>query len=185
RRGACAHERPPGSGVHVPPKDAAGGAGSVGGVFGSGCAGLWARRDRPRPRNDRGPAAAPRALGALLGRVGRARPTLLELDAPAGLLELGLELLGLVAVEDLLDGLGSLVDERLGLLQAQAGRRADDLDDLDLLVAGRGEHDVDGARLLLGRGVAAATAGGRCGRCDGRRGDAELLLERLDALGEL
>src|SRR5213082_1970770 len=37
----------------------------------------------------------------------------------------------------------ALVDEGLGLLEAQAGGRADDLDDLDLLVAGRGEDDVD------------------------------------------
>src|SRR4051812_27833059 len=106
---------------------------------------------------------------------------LLDLDGAAGLLELGLELVGLVALDALLDGLRSLVDERLGLLQAQAGRRADDLDDLDLLVAGRGEDDVDGARLLLGRGVATAASAGRRGGRDSGRGDAELLLERLDA----
>src|SRR3954470_22549359 len=110
---------------------------------------------------------------------------LLQLDGAAGLLELGLELVGLLALDALLDGLGGLVDERLGLLEAQAGRRADDLDDLDLLVAGRGEDDVDGARLLLGGSVATAATGGRSGRGDGRRGDAELFLERLDALAEL
>jgi hypothetical protein len=43
---------------------------------------------------------------------------LLQLDAAAGLLELALELLGLVALDALLDGLRRLVDERLGLLQA-------------------------------------------------------------------
>src|SRR5947207_15637547 len=64
---------------------------------------------------------------------------LLDLDAAAGLLELGLELVGLVLLDALLDGLRGLVDKRLGLLQAQAGRRADDLDDLDLLVAGGGQ----------------------------------------------
>src|SRR3712207_7366423 len=36
--------------------------------------------------------------------------------------------------------LGGLVDERLGLLEAEAGRGAHDLDDLDLLVAGRSEE---------------------------------------------
>ena len=111
------------------------------------------------------------------------RRGLLDLDGGAGLLELLLELVGLVALDALLDGLGGLVDERLGLLEAQAGRGAHDLDDLDLLVAGAGEDDVDGRGLLLGRGAVAAAAGGRGGRGDGRRRDAELLLERLDALG--
>src|SRR3954453_21601597 len=102
---------------------------------------------------------------------------LLDLDARAGLLELGLELVGLVALDALLDGLGRIVDERLGLLEAEAGRRAGDLDDLDLLVAGSGEDDVDRrARLFLG-GAAAVTAGGRGGRGDRGRRDAELLLE--------
>src|SRR3954453_971894 len=110
---------------------------------------------------------------------------LLELDACAGFLELGLELVGLVALDAFLDGLRGLVDEGLGLLQAQAGRRADDLDDLDLLVAGRGEDDVDGRGLLLGRSVATAATGGRGGPGAARRGDPERLLERLDALREL
>src|SRR4051812_30845370 len=73
---------------------------------------------------------------------------LFDLDEAAGLFEVGLELLGLVAVDALLDGLRGLVDERLGLLEAQAGGGADDLDDLDLLVAGAGEDDVE-RRLLL------------------------------------
>src|SRR3954466_788461 len=117
------------------------------------------------------------------GRVPSA--TLLDLDAASSFLEVGLELVGLLALDALLDGARGLVDEGLGLLQAEAGRRADDLDDLDLLVAGRGEDDVDGRGLLLGRSVATAATGGRGGRGDGRRGDAELLLERLDALREL
>src|SRR5690348_13098817 len=108
---------------------------------------------------------------------------LLDLDAAAGLFELGLQLVGLVALDALLDGLRSLVDERLGLLEAQAGRRADDLDDLDLLVAGCGQDDVDRGGLLLGRGAVSAAAAGSRGRGrDCRRGNAELLLERLDAL---
>src|SRR3954452_14885985 len=124
---------------------------------------------------------------------GRSRPflsialteELLELDRPAGLLELGLQLVGLVALDALLDGLGSLVDQGLGLLQTEAGRRADDLDDLDLLVARAGQDDVDGRRLLLGRGAISAAGRGRGRRRDGRRRHAELLLERLDALAEL
>src|SRR3954452_25509642 len=92
---------------------------------------------------------------------------LLDLDGAAGLLELALELVGLLALDALLDGLRSLVDERLGLLEAKAGGRADDLDDLDLLVAGAGQDDVEGG-LLLGALAPAAVTAARCGR---RRGD--------------
>src|SRR3954447_5970553 len=108
---------------------------------------------------------------------------LLELDLAAGLLEIGLQLVGLLALEALLDGLRGRVDERLGLLEPEPGRRANGLDDLDLLVAGSGEHHVDRGRLLLGclRTVRRHRGGSR----NGRRRDAELLLERLDALGEL
>src|SRR4051794_6916703 len=130
------------------------------------------------PQRRRAPRRAP--FGSC-----RVRRSLLDLHAPAGLFDLGLELLGLVALDALLDGLGRLVDEGLGLLEAEAGRRADDLDDLDLLVAGGREDDVDGARLLLRRaGVTAAAGGGRGGDRRGGR-DAELLLERLDALAQL
>src|SRR3954452_8991071 len=119
-------------------------------------------------------------------RTGSVPVELLEFDARSGLFELGLQLVGLVALDALLDGLRCLVHEGLGLLQAQAGRRADDLDDLDLLVAGAGEDDVDRGGLLLGRCPVAATAArGRSRSGDGRRRHAELLLERLDALGEL
>src|SRR3954447_16195817 len=137
-----------------------------------------ARRDGVETTEGRPPGAPPRA--AVLSMA-----SLLELDAPAGLLELGLELLGLVALDALLDGLGRLVDEGLGLLEAEAGRRADDLDDLDLLVARGGQDDVDrGGDLLLGGAVTATGAGGRRGG-HGLGRDAELLLERLDALREL
>src|SRR5215213_4082528 len=105
------------------------------------------------------------------------RRRLLDLDEAAGLFELGLELLGLVAVDALLDGLRGLVDERLGLLEAQAGGRADDLDDLDLLVAGAREDDVERRLLLLRLGrVAAAAGAGRRRRRHRRRGDTEGLL---------
>ena len=42
-------------------------------------------------------------------------------------------------------GLGGLVDQRLGLLEPEAGGRTHDLDHLDLLVAGPGEDHVEGA----------------------------------------
>src|SRR5215210_1786468 len=136
-------------------------------------------------------ALAPRAPASCrreLGRVPSATLDLLDLHPGAGLLEFRLELVGLLAVDALLDGLGRLVDERLGLLEAEAGRRADDLDDLDLLVAGAGEDHVERGLLLGLRAVAVGAGGSRAGRGGGgdrRRRDAELLLERLDALGEL
>src|SRR4051812_22808782 len=111
---------------------------------------------------------------------------LLDLDGAAGLLELRLELVGLFLLDALLDGLRGLVDKRLGLLEAKAGGRADDLDDLDLLVARGGQDDVEGGLLLLAAAVSGScAAGGRSRGRDGRRRHAELLLERLDALAEL
>src|SRR5690606_8769334 len=124
----------------------------------------WTRALAPRAPRD-GPAGSPRRL--------------LDLDGAAGLLELGLELLGLLAVDALLDRAGRAVDQRLGLLEAEAGGRAHRLDHGHLLVAGAGEDHVDGAT-LLSAAFLAATAAGR-GRSRGRRGDrgrrdAELLL---------
>src|SRR2546429_565853 len=62
------------------------------------------RRRRPRP---------PRAPPAVL----------LDLDRASGLFELAPELVGLFALDALLDGLRGLVDQGLGLLRAHAGRR--------------------------------------------------------------
>src|SRR3954452_7740228 len=148
----------------VPPEDAGAEERSIGGGLRSRVATTKGAPVRDAPRDD-----------VALSR------ELLQLDARAGLLELALELVRLVALDALLDGLRGLVDERLGLLQAQAGRRADDLDHLDLLVARGRQDDVDRGRLLLGRGaVAAAAGGGRSGGRDCRGGHAELLLEGLD-----
>src|SRR5215210_4136267 len=115
------------------------------------------------------------------------RPDLLQFDGGACLFEVGLELVGLFAVGALLNRLGRLVDQCLGLLEAQPGSGADDLDHLDLLVAGGGEDDVEGGLLLacaiaLGRSRGRPGGGRRC-HCGGRY--AELLLQRLDALGQL
>ena len=115
---------------------------------------------RCRSRNRRVTRTTTGGPGPPVASRGCACEALLDLDARAGLLELGLELVGLVLVDALLDGLGGLVDERLGLLEAEAGRRADDLDDLDLLVAGAGEDDVERG-LLLGGGAVAVAAGRR------------------------
>src|SRR6185503_19391569 len=107
------------------------------------------------------------------------------LDGAAGLLELALELLALVAVHALLDGLGRLVHESLRLLEAEAGGGTDDLDHLDLLVTGTGEDDIDRRRLLLGSSTVTGAPGGRRGSRHGGRGHTKFLLERLDQLGQL
>src|SRR3954453_12887483 len=103
---------------------------------------------------------------------------LLQLDGAAGVLDLALQLLGLVLVDAFLDRLRRLVDERLRLLQAEAGRGANDPDDLDLLFARAGQDDVERARpLVLGSSAVASAGRGRRGGRHGRRRNAELLLE--------
>src|SRR5271163_4266944 len=98
---------------------------------------------------------------------------LLHLNRGAGLLEFLLELVGLLALDALLDRLGGLIHERLGLFQPEPGRGADDLDHLE------------GALLfLLGPRSLAAAGSRRRSRNRGRR-YSELLLERFDPLGEL
>src|SRR5690606_29793071 len=79
------------------------------------------------------------------------------------------------------------VNERLRVAEAERGELADDLDDLDLLVAGSLEDDVELRLLLLGSGVA-ATRGGRArsgNRDRSRSRDVEGLLEGLHELAEL
>src|SRR5207247_1312508 len=73
---------------------------------------------------------------------------LLQLDGGTGLFELALDRVGLFLGEAFLDRVGCTVDEVLRLLEAEARDRADDLDHLDLLAAGLGEHDVEGGLLL-------------------------------------
>src|SRR5687768_14887322 len=64
---------------------------------------------------------------------------LLDFDFRAGFLELLLEGLGVGLADAFLDGLGSAVDQILGLLQAQAGDFAHCLDRVDLVLTGGGE----------------------------------------------
>src|SRR5712691_2530224 len=130
------------------------------------------------PSNEGGaPYGAPRAIGC------QPEASLLELDGGAGLLELGLDAVGLLLVHALLDRLGSRVDEVLGLLEAEAGDGTDDLDHLDLLLAGPGEDDVERRLLLLG-GCRSSAAGSRDGHRSGG-GDAPLVLDLLLQLDEL
>src|SRR5579872_2628075 len=76
---------------------------------------------------------------------------LLDLDFGSGVLELLRELIGLFLRNARLHGLAALVHEILRLLEAQARGRADHLDDVDLVRAGRLEDDVEGRLLLLDR----------------------------------
>src|SRR4051795_2317815 len=111
---------------------------------------------------------------------------LLELDACAGLFELGLHRVGFLLVHAFLDGARSGVDEVLGLLEAEARDGADDLDHLDLLATRGGQHHVEGGLLL--RRSRAVAAGDRAARCDCDRsggGDAPLLLDLVLELDQL
>src|SRR5206468_1426743 len=102
------------------------------------------------------------------------------------LLELRLDLVGLLLRNAFLDRVRRAVDEVLGLLQAEARDRADDLDRLDLLVAGVREHDVEGGLLLLGAGAVARGRSAGCGHCHGSGGGhAPLLLELVLQLDEV
>ena len=75
----------------------------------------------------------------------------LELDGGAGFFQLGLRLVGVLLLGTFQNGLGGVVDQSLGVGQAQVGDGANGLDDLDLLVANAGEDDVELGLLLLGR----------------------------------
>src|SRR5262245_15210017 len=100
------------------------------------------------------------------------RPTaLLELDLGAGAFELLLGLVGVLLGDVLEDGLRSRLDELLRLLEPEAREAADLLDDLDLLVPGRGEDDVE-LVLLLGGAVTGGgpRGGGPRGHRHGRGG---------------
>src|SRR3954452_24629358 len=88
------------------------------------------------------PARAERGLGA--------PGPLLDGDGGAGALEVGLGLLGGVLGDLLQDRLRRVVDQVLGLLEAERGEATHLLDDLDLLVAGTLEDDVE--LVLLGSG---------------------------------
>src|SRR6185503_11633707 len=104
----------------------------------------------------------------------------------AGLFELRLDLVGLLLGDALLDRLRRRVDEVLRLLEAETGDRAHDLDHLDLLAAGLGEHHVEGG-LLLRRGTVATgcRAAGRRDRHRSGGGDAPLLLDLVLQLDQL
>ncbi|AMM21807.1 hypothetical protein AX769_18695 [Frondihabitans sp. PAMC 28766] len=90
------------------------------------------------------------------------RAMLLEGDRRAGGLESSLGLLGGLLVGALENGRGGAVDDGLGLAETEARERADLFDDLDLLVTGGLEDDVERVLLLdlFDRGGGAGGTGG-------------------------
>src|SRR5688572_31140310 len=82
----------------------------------------------------------------------------LQLDGGAGFLEALLELLAFGLVDAFLDRLGSALDQRLGLAEAELGDRADFLDRVDLLAAVVDEDDVELGLLFLNRSRGGAAA---------------------------
>src|SRR5207244_8359676 len=126
------------------------------------------------------PQKAKRARsGALLGKLLMARSRgLVDLDGRPRFLELGLDRVGLVLGNPLLDRLRSRVHEVLRLLKAETGDRPDDLDHLDLLATGSGEDDVERRLLLRCGAVATRSRGARRGNRDrSGGGDAPLVLD--------
>src|SRR5688500_20406036 len=79
----------------------------------------------PRRFGEKGATDEYTTPAARAGRAWMAPGYLLEFDGGAGLFEIGLELLGLVALHALLDGLRSVVAHCRCLLQPEAGRPAD------------------------------------------------------------
>src|SRR5688572_17933017 len=109
----------------------------------------------------------------------------LEGNRRAGLFKSGLRLVSGFLGRALEHGLGGTVDDGLGLAEAERGELADDLDDLDLLLASGLEHDVERG-LLFDLFSGSGASGSRAGNGDrSGRGDLEGLLERLDELREL
>src|SRR5262245_64314453 len=94
-----------------------------------------------------------------LGCSRRAVTDSLDLDLPARCFDLSLDLGGLVFRDAFLDRLRRALDQVLGLFETEPGDGANFLDDLDLLVAGRCEDDVE-LRLHLGRRGSGSGTGG-------------------------
>ena len=73
---------------------------------------------------------------------------LLDLGGSAGFLQLGNQLLGIFLGDGFLQGLGAVVHQILGVLQAQAGSGTDNLDNAQLGSAGVLQDNVELGLLL-------------------------------------
>src|SRR5438093_1845935 len=137
------------------------------------------------------PLLATKRIGARrTGCTARREAWLRDLDLGPLLFESRLDLVGLLAVDAFLDRLGRRVDEILGLLEAESGQLADDLDHRDLVRADLGQGRGELGLLLGGGGglggCGAATAGRRGSHGHRRgRGHAEAVFELLLEIGQL
>src|SRR5436190_3460868 len=146
---------------------------------------LWDASSQLQPRSA-GRRSAWRP-GLLLRTYGnrRALPDqkLLDLHLGAGFFELLLCSFGVGLRNRFLDRLRGAVDEVLRLLEAEARELAHRLDDVDLVFAGREQHDGE-LGLLFGSGGGGCSGGAGSGNRGGG-GHAELVFHRLDELGQL
>src|SRR5262245_60795022 len=128
---------------------------------------------------------------AVDSRSGRHEPARLrlaalpDLDRCSSVAELLLDLGSFVLVDAFFDRLWRLVDQRLGLLEAETGDLADHLDRADLVGATVLEHDGERGLLLGRRCRRPAASGGRCHRNRSRSGDTPARLHGLDELRSL
>src|SRR3954454_2556948 len=139
-------------------------------------------------RRERRRAGTPMGGPPLRTVAGRSRRWSLQGDRGSGALEGLLGLLGGLLGDVLENRLRRGLDQVLGLLQAEGGQGAHLLDDVDLLVAGRLQDDVELVLVggLVGTAGSGAARGGRRGDGDrGGRGHAEGVLELLDELAQL
>ena len=111
-------------------------------------------------------------------------PKLLQGDGGAGLLELLLGVLGVLLLGTLEQDGGGSLHLVLGLLQAEAGESADNLDDGDLVGAEGSELNVEVGLLLL-LGSSSASSGGSGNGDGGSGGYAEDVLQLVDELRKL
>ena len=109
------------------------------------------------------------------------RDKLLDLGLGAGFLQLGNQLLGVFLGDSFLQGLGAVVHQILGVLQAQAGSGTDNLDDTQLGSTGALQDNVELGLLF---NLSGSTSSGS-GNSGGSGGNAENLFQSVNQFGQL
>src|SRR5882762_8025441 len=110
---------------------------------------------------------------------------LFDLGFCAGFFQLLPDLFGILLGNAFLDRLGRAVNQVLGFLQAQPGNRAHHLDDVHLVVTGRGENYGKLGLFLRSGSRAATTRGHRYGNRRRGGGNPEFFFHVPDELREL
>ena len=100
----------------------------------------------------------------------------LDFDGRAFGFDLGLEGGGVLGVQAFLDGLRSAVYQVFGFFEAKRGDLADDFDDVDLLVAGGNQDNVERSR-GFGDGRGGSAVAGRGAAAQARRRKRRILPE--------